>query len=281
LADVPALLALLASALWGTADFLGGAVTRRLQLATVLLVSQASGVVVLLVVLASRIDPTRPGAFLAWGLFAGLAGVGALASFYRALADGQMSVVAPIAATGVTVPVVVSLVAGERPTALTLLGIALAVVGVVASAGLELGGAAGGGRSIGLAALAAGGFGSVLIFLDRGSETSSLLTLVTARSTAVLLLVAVCLFTRCSPRVPRPDRVTVVTLGLLDTAALALYGLASRGELVAIVAVLASLYPVATIALARVAHGERLRRSQLIGVGTALTGVVLIGVGSA
>lgn len=278
---MPAVLALLASVLWGTADFLGGAVTRRLPLAVVLLVSQASGVLVLLAVLASRVDPTPPGRFLGWGLAAGFAGLAALACFYRALADGQMSVVAPIAATGVSIPVVVSLAAGERPGALTLSGIALAMVGVVASAGLELRGGSGGGRSVVLALLAACGFGSVLIFLDRGSETSSLLTLVAARGTAVAVLLAVCVVTRTGPRVPVADRPTVVTLGLLDTAALALYGVASRSELVAVVAVLASLYPVVTVGLARVLHGERLRPTQLGGVAAALAGVVLIGAGAA
>jgi drug/metabolite transporter (DMT)-like permease len=278
---VAALLALLASVLWGAADFLGGAVTRRLPLSVVLLVSQASGVAVLLVVLATRVDPTPPGAFLGWGLLAGFAGLGALACFYRALADGQMSVVAPIAATGVTVPVVVSLIAGERPGALTLAGIGLAVAGVVASAGLERGSGGGGGRSVPLALLAACGFGSVLIFLDRGSETSSLLTLVTARGTAVVVLTCVCLGTRTAPVVPRADRPAVVSLGLLDTGALALYGVASRSELVAVVAVLASLYPVVTVGLAAGVHHERLSRTQLAGVATALVGVLLIGAGSA
>lgn len=276
-----ALLALLASALWGTADFLGGALTRRLPLVAVLLVSQACGGAVLLVVLAARVDPTGPGMFLGWGLAAGLAGVGALACFYRALADGQMSVVAPISATGVAVPVVVSLVAGERPGAMTLGGIALAVAGVVAAAGLELGRGAGGRRSITLALLAACGFGSVLIFLARGSETSSLLTLVTARSAAVIVLGAACVATRTSARIARRDWLPVAVVGLLDTAALALYGLASRSALVAVVAVLASLYPVATVALARVVHRERLRPSQLCGVAAALAGVLLIGAGSA
>ena len=58
-----------------------------------------------------------------------------------------------------------------------------------------------------------------------------------------------------------------------------LYGLANRAGLLSVVAVVGSLYPVATVVLARIALHERVDRVQAAGIGLALAGVALIGGG--
>lgn len=282
-----ALLALLSSALWGTADFLGGTASRRLPAGTVLGVSQLVALLVLLPLAAAVGGFGLPRTYVGPAALAGVAGVVALGAFYRALATGTMGVVAPIAALGVVVPVAAGLVDGERPGTLRLLGIAVAVIGVVLASGPELNGA-GGPRPLLLAGAAALGFGLVLVLLARASEEGSaaavvLMTLLTMRlvSVALLVLLLVVVARRRGFRLgaQRSDLPLLATIGVFDVGANGTYALASRSDLVSVVGVLASLYPVVTVLLARRLHAERLVGLQLGGVVLALTGVVLLAAG--
>ena len=135
-------LALASSFLWGGADFLGGTLSKRRAAFAVVGASQAFAlllIVPLVLVLGSAGDPHG---YLPWGIGAGLVGTVSLAAFYEALASGTMGVVAPIAATGVVVPVVIGLGTGDRPTWVQLVGVLLAVAGVVLASGPEVRGAA-------------------------------------------------------------------------------------------------------------------------------------------
>ena len=285
---MPAALALLASLLWGTADFLGGTATRRLPVASVVGVSQLVALLGLVPValLTGALDEPRD--YLVPGVLAGLAGVLALAAFYRALARGTMGVVAPIAALGVVVPVVVGLAAGESPSALQLGGIAVAIVGVVLASGPELSGAGRGGlQPLLLAALAGLGFGTVFVLIAEGSDGAGVpavvMTLLAMRLTAVVLLTLLLLAT--APRrgielhVRRRDLPLLVAIGVLDVGANAAYAIAAQSALVSVTSVLASLYPVITVLLARQVHKERLTGVQVPGVVLALAGVALVASG--
>jgi drug/metabolite transporter (DMT)-like permease len=280
---VPAALALLASLLWGTADFLGGTATRRLPVASVVGVSQLVALLGLLPVAVAAGALDEPRSYLAPGLAAGFAGVVALAAFYRALALGTMGVVAPVAALGVVVPVAAGLVGGESPSTLQLGGIALAVLGVVLASGPELSGR-GGALPLVLAGIAALGFGAVFVFIAEGTASGSLgsvvMTLLTMRLVSVVLLTVLLLATLRSRGadlgVRRADLPVLVAIGVLDVGANAAFAIASQSDLISVTAVLASLYPVITVLLARQVHGERLVGMQLIGVALALTGVVLL-----
>ena len=277
-------LALLSSVLWGSADFLGGTVSRRRLAAVVVGVSQAAGLVTVLGIALATGAFDDPTGYLPWAVASGLAGMVGLVCFYAALAAGTMGVVSPIAALGVVVPVVVGLARGERPAALQLVGIAVAIVGVVLASGPELQGRAGA-RPLLLAAVAALGFGLALLFIAEGSQSSTVMTLVTMRATSVTAL-SVALVVALSRGVSRSvlaigwrDLGLVVVVGVGDLLANQAYGAASRREDVSVVAVLGSLYPVMTVLLARSLHGERLGRAQTWGVAGALAGVVLIAAG--
>jgi drug/metabolite transporter (DMT)-like permease len=284
---VAALLALLSSLLWGSADFVGGTLSRRLPTTLVVGASQAAGLVsiTLVAILAGAL--TAPTDYLPWAVASGLAGMVGLVCFYSALASGTMGVVSPIAALGVVVPVVVGLARGERPSAVQLVGIAVALAGVVLASGPELSGRAGA-RPLVLAAVAALGFGLALLFIAEGSRTSTLMTLVAMRATSVTVLtvtlaVALARSRRTAsagvPRLDRRDLGPVTLVGIGDVGANLAFGLASTRGLVSVVAVLGSLYPVITVLLARMVHAERLGRAQTVGVVGALAGVALIGVG--
>jgi drug/metabolite transporter (DMT)-like permease len=278
---VPVLLSLLASLLWGTADFLGGTATRRLPVASVVGVSQLVALLGLVpvAVLAGALD--EPRTYLVPGILAGLVGPLALVAFYRALSLGTMGVVAPVAALGVVVPVAAGLVGGESPSGLQLGGIAAAVVGVVLASGPELGGGRGGAAPLVLAGLAAVGFGTVFVLLAEGAGEGSLggvvMTLLTMRLVTVVLLTALLLATRrFELQVRRADLPTLVVVGAFDVGANAAFAVASQSDLISVTGVLASLYPVVTVLLARQVHGERLVGPQVPGVILALVGVVLL-----
>ncbi len=274
-----ALLALASGIVWGTADFLGGTLSRRLPLVTVLAASQGVALALLLVVVPASGALHEPGLYLLWGSGTGTVGLVALAAFYRALADGTMGVVAPIAATGVVIPVVVGLAGGDAPSSWQVAGIALAVVGIVlASVGEVSRGGANASRSIALALVAAIGFGTVLVFIERGSQVSVGMTLIATRLTGAVFTVPIAIF--LARRRPagnwQVDWKLLAAVGLADVGANALFGSAAREQDLSIVGTLASLYPVFTVLLARHLQHERLTRVQAAGVTTAFVGVALI-----
>jgi drug/metabolite transporter (DMT)-like permease len=271
------LLALLSSVLWGTSDFLGGVASRRLRSIVVVGWSQSVGLVVAfivcLVVGAFDVSDLRTAA--PWAVAAGLSGAAGLVMFYAALAAGTMGVVAPIAATGVVVPVAAGVLGGERPTVLQGVGLLVAVVGVVLACGPELRGAAGA-RPFVLAAAAALAFGLSLTFLAEGSSTSTPLTLLLMRVAPVAGFVVLALVLRSRGGVRRGDLPVLTVMGVGDVAANLCFGLASTMGLLAIVSVAGSLYPVVTAVLAVLILRERLARSQVVGVVLALGGVALL-----
>jgi uncharacterized membrane protein len=275
---VAVVLALASALVYGAADFCGGLASRRATAFVVVALSQAAGLVALLVLLPV-VGGSPTTVDLAWGAGAGLAGAGGLVLFYRALAVGVMSVVAPVTAlTAAAVPVLGSLALGERLAPAAAVGIVLALVAVVlvaAEGGLPTLSAA---RSAGLGpALAAGlGFGVFFLLLDRTRPESTLWPLVAARSVSVVLVVLLAFAARASLRMPGRTSVLVVLAGVLDMAANALFLLATQQGQLAITGVLASLYPVSTVVLAQVVLRERLVRMQLAGLAAAAVAVVLI-----
>jgi len=274
--------ALAASVLWGTADFLAGRASRRHPAALVALVGQAVGLVVLAAVLAVR---GADAAALAPGAISGAVGAIAVLTFYRALALGTMSVVAPIAATSAIVPVIAGVADGERPGPLQWVGVAAALVGVVLAstapgrpeetAGDHATQAAAARRAIPLALFAALTLGLGLTFLGRAADHDALTGVTVARAVAVPVLAAVAV--RARVRATVRDLPPLAAIGLLDTAANTAFALATTTGLLSLVAVLGGLFPVVTVALAYLLLGERLRGLQRAGVVLALAGVPLIG----
>ncbi|HZS31141.1 MAG TPA: EamA family transporter [Gaiellaceae bacterium] len=274
-------LALAASLSWGIADFGGGIGARRIQIVWVLVVSQVAGLV-LVGTLALATQPHVPtGRELAWGCFGGAMGALGLGAFYRALAIGTMGIVGPISATGAVVPVVYGLARGEHPSFLQALGIVLAVGGVIAASLEPL--PEGAGRKIttgaGLALLAALGFGSSLLGLNRVSQAGVVWGTLSLRLTVVPIVLVAALLVRPSTERLRPILPLLVATGLFDTGANLLYGASARRGLISVVSVLGSLYPVVLVALARFVLKERIAPPQLAGVAVALAGVALISAG--
>jgi drug/metabolite transporter (DMT)-like permease len=280
---VAAVLALCSSVLWGTADFLGGTVSRRIHPVAVVAGAYLPVVGVLLVIAELTGELDAPRGYLPWGLSFGVVGLCALAAFYAALASGTMGVVAPVAALGVVVPVGVGILGGERPSALQVSGIVVAVLGVVWASGPDLRGPGGlrhpRARPVLLAVAAGLGFGYTLVALDRGADSSAAMTLLSARMTSLTLSLLVGLLLRSSGGLTVRDLPAVALVGATDTLANGAFALASQDGLASVTAVLGSLYPAVTVLLARAVHAERMTAGQRAGVVATLTGVALIAAG--
>jgi drug/metabolite transporter (DMT)-like permease len=264
------------------ADFGGGLLSRRLPAVLILLVQQASALVVVGAIIVAAGEGPPEGRAIVLSLAAGTCGAVALGLFYRALALGTMSIVAPISASGVTVPVLVGVATGDRPSAFQAAGLVVTIAGVLLASREAEHQAVGGGpnrTSVLLALAAALGFGTYFVLSDSAADASVLWLLFLGRCAAVTLLTGFVLIAG-GIRPPQPrDFAFMVGIGMFDVLATGLYALAMTEGLLSIVAVVGALYPVTTVLLARAVLHERLQRVQAVGVLLAFTGVAAIAAG--
>lgn len=269
-------LAISSAALYGAADFLGGLASRRAGTIAVVVWSQASGLVmlVLLLPLLGSTSPSRSD--FIWGAVAGIAGSIGVGLLYRALAIGTMAVVAPTTAVcAVVIPVLAGVLAGERLGVFTVTGMLLAIVAIVLVS-QEKGHAHVARKGIGIAFLSGVAIGFFFLALARTSPAAGMWPLVASRALSLVLFGALGLVSAHQLRLPAPVAKIAIAGGVVDMAANALYLAATRYGALSVVVTLASLYPASTVLLARVVLGERLSTLQVAGVGCALAAIVLI-----
>lgn len=284
-----AVLALLCAVAYGAGDFLGGLAARRLPPPAVVLRTNVVGLAGLVAALPFVGEAELLGRDVLIGAAGGMAGGVGVLLLYRGLATGTMSVVAPITAVlSAVVPVAVGLGSGERPSAVALAGVPLALAAVAmlarepADADERTHGLS---RSGLVTALGAGlGFGVFFVALDATSDDAGLWPVVAGRSASVAMFALVALVAAAG-RAGRGRALLgttpwlLVGCGLLDAGANALFLLATQEGLLTLVAVLAALYPASTLLLARAVLGERLARPQRAGVLLAGAAVVLVTAG--
>ena len=282
---MPIALALLAAVVYGASDFLGGLASRRASTIGVVIGSQGVGLA-LLACIVPFAGGHANGSDVAWGALCGVAGAAAIALLYRGLAIGTMGIVSPISAVlGASIPLFYGIaLRGERPTWFAYAGIAAALAAVVCVSAPERDRAPAPGLPPGIAEglLAGVGFGAYFITLAQTNPGAGLVPLFAARATSVMLLLAggLAFGGTAGLRVSRAALGLVALCGALDVSANVLYVLAVHQGLLALVAVLTSLYPAATVALAAIVLHERLRPVQWIGVALALGGAAAISGGS-
>jgi drug/metabolite transporter (DMT)-like permease len=267
-----ALLALGAAAAYGAGDFLGGIASRRAPATAVVLWSHVVGLLLMLAT-APLVGGEVTTQALMVGAAAGLVGVAGVTLFYRALAVGSMSVVAPVAGLlSAAVPVVAGVGGGERPSTAALVGIVLALVAVTLvsrESEPEATRKTNASRGLGLALAAGLGFGLFFVALDGAGSGTGIWPLVGARLASVTLFTALgaARVTQVSP--PREAALAAAGAGVLDAGANVMYVLALSHGLLSIVAVLTALYPAGTVVLARYVLCERMNRAQQAGLAFA------------
>jgi drug/metabolite transporter (DMT)-like permease len=272
------LLALGASATWGLADFFGPLKGRKLGALRVLVYVQLAGLTAIALIVAVRgKGPAHPAVFLA--MPAAVSGTLGLYSYYRGMAVGAMSVVAPIAGASALVPVVFGLATGDRPSVITGAGIATALAGVVLASREQQAGGARVAAGVGLALLAAIGFGCYFPPMHEAGEADFWWAAFLFRTTSASVILTVAFLRRPPLRIGRPDLLAVCLVGIGDMTGNLLFAAASSQGLVSVVSVLASLYPVVTVVLARTLLRERVAPTQQAGIVLTLAGVALISAG--
>lgn len=300
-------LALGAALAYGVADFLGGAVARKSTALKALTWCVPVGLAVALVSALLTGGSAGPGP-MAWGFAAGLSGGAGLITFYRALARGPMSVVAPVSALAAAVfPIAVGVAQGERLDAFVLIGVLLCLVAIglvsmeagdakEAGDGEEAAGPAATGPAAAwwrrlldsgpiMAGVSGTCFGVFFVLLKTAGDGDGLWPIVGARVGNLVIVGAALLFValRGGDLGPRVSGRTLIALallsGTLDASANVLFFLAVNGGMLSLAAVLTSLYPAITVLLARIAYSERLRAVQRVGMAVAAAGVTLVTVG--
>lgn len=290
-----AVLGLAAAAGYGAADFLGGWASRRGGVLPVVLWSQVAGLVALGLALALLRGAAPSRAALGWGATAGVVVAVGLVVYFRGLARARMGVVAPITAVvTATVPVCAGLLAGERPSAVALSGVALAVAAValvtlapsragppgpLAPASPPVLASRTAPAGVIEAVIAGGAFGLFFVCMDRTGAGAAVWPLLAANAASLVVLVLAVAVSKRAWRAPRASLPLIVGAGVCGTAASLAFLLAVRDGLLSLVSVLASLSPAMTVALARIVMSERLGPGQLAGLAAAVAGVGLIAAG--
>ena len=273
------LLALLSSAMWGTADFFAGRLSKKHNPFAVLGFSQVYGLLVgiFIVVISGSYQGKALGfdGYLIPGALAGLFGYIGLACLYEGLSTGRMGVVSPISSLSTVIPLAYALITGDVLSAITLLGVVIALIGVFCASGPEL--------SQGLpikplllALGAAAGFGLALTFIAIGSQSSALLTMVSMRATTFFVTISLAIKFRTTGNFDKKAMPLLFFIGAADFIANLLLGIATTKGLVSVAMVFGSLYPIATAVLAYKFLQERLQRVQYVGIALAVAGVSII-----
>jgi uncharacterized membrane protein len=217
-----------------------------------------------------------------WSMGAGFGGALALITFYRAMALGPMTVVAPITAVvNIAMPVIVGIAQGERPTGLSYLGIALAPFAVALIGDvLSSKGSVVQSKAIWLSVFAGMGFGLIFVCLAQTSDDAGLWPLLAQRMTSVPTVAVVSFIGYRTLRVKKSVGYFAILSGVLDTLANSMYLTAARAGMLSLVGVITSLYPASTVILAMRIDKERIHRGQMLGIVVALGSVIAISIGA-
>ncbi|HEY8171295.1 MAG TPA: EamA family transporter [Candidatus Limnocylindria bacterium] len=276
-------LALASAAMYGLSDFIGGVVSRRASAWAVGIVTQIAAFVIIGTATLLLVAEPEPQDLL-WGALAGIGTGSGTAFLYRGLANGRMGVVAPLSAVGAALlPVAVGVLTGDRPPMLTWIGIGCAVpaIWLVSSAAEppESSGAGRLGEGVIDGTLAGLGFGLMFAALAQVPDAAGLAPLAVAEVIAIGTIIVLATVMR-QPWVPRERHAWWgVVVGALAAIAAVCFLFASQTGMLAVAAVLTSLYPVFTVLLAATVLRERIQGPQAVGLGLAAVAVALVAVG--
>ena len=271
----PLLLALGASFAWGVSDFVGPLVARAAGTLRVLFWAQIGGLLAIGLAVAVRGQGPAGWAVL-FAILASIGGMLGLFAYYRGIEQGAISVVAPIAGVSAIVPVIFGIATGDNPSAIQLVGVACALLGVALASIEHHEGSRRFAAGAGLALLAAAGFGFYFPWMHAAGKVDFWWASLIFRTVALLLVAAVVAQQRTPLKLGRRDLAIVFAIGIGDTLGNALFAASSGKGLVSLTAVLASLYPIVTVILAAAVLREQVAPMQKAGIVLTLTGVVLI-----
>ncbi len=263
---------------WGIADFIGGIKSRDVSVLAILFISTVSGMTLLFFITLGLGQPFPKDPTLLWAILAGLVGVVAMFLLYRSLAVGIISILAPISATGVILPVLWGLFHGDTMSGLSLFGIFIAALGSLMAA-MERRPEKNTKRltkGVGMALGAAFFVGLYFIITDKACTHHPVWAALIMRCTTFIALLPTLFLTKTKVRIGRTHLPVILFMGCADTTAAFCFALATSDGMLSQVAVISSLYPAVTVLLSTFFIGERMAKTQTTGVVLAIFGIVLI-----
>jgi drug/metabolite transporter (DMT)-like permease len=273
---------------WGVADFLGAVTGRRIGSLWTVIIAQAFTALAATVIVLFSGDSVRPVATLLGALFLNAVfSAGAYVTHYRALELGPVAVVSPIGATYALVGVVLAIAfLDERPSALTLTGGVITVIGVMlTSADIRKLRAGTHGMPPGLpwaiaSAIGFGVGGFYLAYLSR--HLGWVVGLWASRCAQLGGLGVVALVQRRDLGARLPARAGIAAalgVGLADLVGVIGYSYGASVGLVTVVLVASAVFPLIAVALSVIYLGERPVANQYVGVALTATGLIVLGLG--
>jgi len=276
---LPILYGLLSSASWGAADFIGGLATKKSTSIRVLYLAEIAGFVPFLLLAIFLHEPIPSAADLLWGAFSSLIGLSGLIFLYRALAEGQMTIAAPVSALfAALIPVIFGTLTLGLPSLATMIGFGLAFIAVwlisqtdsihwrfsIADLRLPL--------------ISGFFFGFYFLAIHKATLNAFFWPLTSARFAGFVVLGLFALFTRQPAMPPREVWGLCIVNGVIDIAGNAFYILSAHTGRIDVAAVLGALYPAATVLLAWLVLKERITPIQTLGIILVFIAIVLFSI---
>lgn len=263
--------------IWGAGDFSAGFASRKSGVVSVVLFSQLIGagfLLILAMVFSSSLPPLRD---MALGGLAGVFGVLGLIALYEGLSRGRMGIVAPVSAiVTALIPIVFAFFKEGLPTTSQILGMVLALVSVWLLSYSKENEKQYRFTEFTLPLLAGTGFGLFFVLIDTATHVSVLWPLVGTRCVS-LVIMSILFLSSSSAQVPKKNQLSIIALaGICDVMGNMFFALATNLGRLDISAMLASLFPAATVTLAWFFLNEKLNRHQWTGVSLAMVALVLI-----
>ena len=272
-----AALALLSSLTWGVADFMGGIASRKRSVLQVLVIAYPVGAVVLTGVAIFVVPGELSSETFTIGAIAGAIGATAIGCLYVALKRGPMGIVSPITAVmSAAIPVFFGLLNGERLNLLAVIGIITAATAVILVSQEVNTHQKIAFSTIAISLTSGSLIGTYLTLVGTSSDDSGIWTATIARWFSSILVLGAVLATVRNFESSSYPWLLVIISGVLDAAANGIFQIATQNGMLAIVAVLGSLYPATTALLARFILHERLHKIQITGVVLALAAAVTL-----
>ena len=270
------------AATWGAADFIGGLASKRTSPYRVLFLGELAGFIPFLALALLAREPIPAVADLLWGALASLVGLAGLTLLYRALADGQMSIAAPVSALfAALLPVIFGFFTLGAPSLATFIGFGFAFSAVwfisqtdMANWRYPLQGLRSL-RDLRLPLLSGLFFGLYFIVVHRATLNAFFWPLVMARFAGFVAFGLYALITRQPAMPPRDVWGFCIINGVIDIGGNAFYILSAQTGRIDVAAVLGALYPASTVLLAWIFLKEKISWLQAFGVLLAFTAIVL------
>ena len=266
--------ALAAVAAWGTSDFAGGYAVRRANAFLLTAIAHASGALLMLSLAWGQHAQFPDRVSVGWAVAAGASGGVALAIFYRALAEGSMGLIAPVAAVlSATIPVLFGIMIEGWPGVLPVLGFLLASLGIWLISRAE-----DGGRPKGLwpAVVAGLGFAGFYLCVREAGDGSALWIAALSRVAALAFTGTIVLIQGRFREITLPGIGWGVFAGCVDVTGTVFFVRASQTGRLDTAVVISSLYPAVTVLLARLILREHFSRWKAVGMFAALVAVPLV-----